>query len=160
MTCALCWSSILYRNLLRLLPVELRREFGPEIALVFDDDLRDAWLQNGVWGMVVVWRCAVLELFLAGLSNACGAPGALVALISWVTSAFCLGGELALARAHAPASTGIPDAAQAVWCVVVWPSLVAAIVSFAAVRAGISVAPLQLTNHHDLHSSAVERPDA
>ncbi|HYP14203.1 MAG TPA: hypothetical protein VEQ63_09780 [Bryobacteraceae bacterium] len=157
MTRTLAWSSILYRNLLRMCPVELRDQFGSEMTLVFEDDLHDAWLKDGLWGVVSVWRCAVPELLHSGLSNACSTPSILVALISFVASACCLGGELALARIHAPASGNPTGLAEAVLAVIVWPSLTAAAVSFTAVRAGTQVAPLRLTPHDDRHSRGLER---
>lgn len=156
MTRALCWSSILYRNLLRVCP-ERREEFGAEMTLVFEDDLREACLDRGARGFICVWRCAASELLHAGLSRACAAPSVIVALTSFVASAFCFGGELALARAHALGSTSTMSLAEAIWAVVMWPSLTAAAVSSIAVRAGTRVAPLRLTDDDDPHSPAMER---
>jgi hypothetical protein len=135
------WSSTVYGNLLRVCPEELRKDFGAEMALVFSDDLRDAWLKAGIQGVIRVWLCASGELLQIGLSNACAAPRFIVALISCAASAICLGGELALARAHASPGANTPPLADAIWAVVVWPSLAAALVSFTAVFVGARSAP-------------------
>jgi hypothetical protein len=128
-----CFSTI-YRTLLWVCPKELRRDFGPDMELVFADDLAESWLEAGIPGVIRVWRCAVSELLPIVLSNAASAPGLIGSVISCGLCAICFGGELMLARAHS--STGVATLAltEAIRTLVVWPSLTAAFVSFVAVR--------------------------
>jgi hypothetical protein len=132
-----CFSTI-YRNLLWVCPKELRRDFGPDMELVFADDLSESWLEAGIPGVIRVLRCAVGELLPIALSNAASAPGLIGSVISCGLCAICFGGELMLARAHTSTAgaTGVATLAltEAIRTVVVWPSLMAALVSFVAVR--------------------------
>jgi hypothetical protein len=144
MTRAVRWSSAVYARLLCLHPSELRSAFGIEMRAVFEDDLRDALAERGASGILAVWWCTAVELLSAGLATAFEARGIVVPLISSAASALSLGGELALARAHGDVAS-MPSVADAFLAVVVWPSLTAAAVSFIAVRSGVRVAPLRLT---------------
>jgi hypothetical protein len=57
-----------YGRLLRLYPRAFRERFGPEMAQLFDDQLRDARSESGTRGVAVTWFRTVIDL----VSNAIG----------------------------------------------------------------------------------------
>jgi hypothetical protein len=127
MTRLLNWSSIIYSRLLWVCPKDLRRDFGPEMKLLFDDILAESWAEAGIPGIVRVWFGALGELIQIAFVNAAGAPGAIVPAISCALSAICFGGQLMLIRST-------PGTGDALWPVVIWPSLTAGAVSLLATR--------------------------
>lgn len=132
MTRLVRWSAAIYSRLLYVCPEELRRDFGPEMTLVFTDDLTDSWQEAGMPGFVRAWRCAAVDLLQTGAPAAFRAPAILVPLLCCGATAICFGGELMLARAHSPIGSN-PPILDAIRTVVILPSLAAALVSSTAV---------------------------
>jgi hypothetical protein len=57
----------LYGWLLFAYPGPLRRRFGQEMVLVFEDEVRAAWEERGFEGACRIWCCAATELFRVAL---------------------------------------------------------------------------------------------
>jgi len=99
------WSARLYSGVLFLYPIDLRRDFGAEMAGVFSEDLADAWLNRRVAGAVAVWWQAVSELFRIGIPQRFSNRDLLAPAISLAVHFVLIGGLLALATL---AQEGIP----------------------------------------------------
>jgi hypothetical protein len=56
-------SRTVYSKLLFAYPPEFRQQFGPEMVATFSDQMLDEWQQNGVAGLILVWRSSLWELF-------------------------------------------------------------------------------------------------
>lgn len=118
MTRLIPWSSSVYSQLLRVCPPKLRRDFGVEMVLVFTDDLADSTAEAGMRGFLRAWRRAALDLSAIALRTAADSNSVRVPCLSCLLSAvgFFAQGSRA------------PE-------ILVWPSLAAGVVSFAAVQA-------------------------
>src|SRR5579871_1312985 len=57
--------TTLYRALLRTLPADLRREFGDEMARLFDDERRA--LGRRPWRVLVLWISAMSDVLLQAI---------------------------------------------------------------------------------------------
>ncbi|HTS64995.1 MAG TPA: hypothetical protein VMH28_23390 [Candidatus Acidoferrales bacterium] len=75
-------SARIYRRTLAFYPEDLLREFGPEMALVFDEDLARARRQAGMRGVVRVWRQAIGEFVRYALPGRLSGPAFRVPAIS------------------------------------------------------------------------------
>jgi hypothetical protein len=49
------WSCAAYSLILQAYPYSFRREFGPSMAQVFTDSVRDAWRAAGITGLAILW---------------------------------------------------------------------------------------------------------
>jgi len=85
MTIPLPRSSRIYAFLLALYPADLRRNYGPEMALVFAEHLVAARREHGLRGVARVWRQTIgefLRLALPGcLSNSAVRVPAIASLV-------------------------------------------------------------------------------
>ena len=117
MTRLIAWSSLIYGRLLRVCPPELRRDFGPEMVLVFTDDLADCTAEAGVCGFLRTWRRAVLDLSAIALRAAAESNSVRVPCLSCVLSALGFFAQ----------GSRTPE-------ILLWPSLTAGAVSFIAVQ--------------------------
>jgi hypothetical protein len=84
MTNALPLSSRIYGCLLVLYPEDLRRDHGPEMTLVFSEDLDAARREAGMRGVIRVWRCALGEFLRLALPGCASSPTLRVPAISFV----------------------------------------------------------------------------
>lgn len=78
-------SSLVYRLLLHLYPVEIRARWGEEMVEVFESQLSDAWLE--------AWLCAVAELFRIALPLRAAREVVVISFVSVSASGvlfFCL----------------------------------------------------------------------
>src|SRR5579871_4744300 len=89
-------SLRVYRAMLSLYPVELRRDFGSEMIEVFADDLADARQTNGIAGACLVWWCALCEVFRLAVPKLGSNPAIAVPAISFALNALVVRGELML----------------------------------------------------------------
>jgi hypothetical protein len=100
MTPALPMSSRIYDRLLSLYPDDLRRDHGAEMALLFADDLDAARREEGLHGVIRVWRYAIAEFFRLALPGLLASPAvrvSLIALAVFIAAAF---GRVVVARHH------------------------------------------------------------
>jgi hypothetical protein len=74
MTNSLPLSSRLYGRLLVLYPDDLRRDYGVEMALAFAEDLDTARRDEGLRGVIRVWRCALCEFLRFALPGHASNP--------------------------------------------------------------------------------------
>jgi hypothetical protein len=96
-------SAALYRLLLRLYPVDIRRRWEAEMAETFALQLADAW-QDARWrGAFAVWRCALAEIFQVALPAQAAREGVVIPIVSLAGSGtlffgliWALGNSLAL----------------------------------------------------------------
>lgn len=133
------WSSRVYSKLLRLYPEDLRRDFGTEMALVFAEDLAEAWSERGVRGAIGVWRRALGEIVPVALLSRASEAEIAVPALSFALSVITHGAQLMLALEQ------VSRLEVAILNIVMLPSIAAAAISMVAIRAGRgSVAPLIL----------------
>ncbi len=62
-------SEQVYRALLIFYPAEYRREYGPLMVQVFRDICRDAYRQNGAWGVLESWLPVLLDLAITAVEE-------------------------------------------------------------------------------------------
>jgi hypothetical protein len=55
-------SRQLYSVVVKLYPATLRRTFAAEMLDVFEAQLAEAWIQDGVFGLMQVWSCVITEV--------------------------------------------------------------------------------------------------
>jgi capsular polysaccharide biosynthesis protein len=55
-------SGKIYERLLALYPSEHRREYGPAMAQLFNDQCRDAWTESRGWGLALLWLRTSIDL--------------------------------------------------------------------------------------------------
>jgi hypothetical protein len=85
-------SARIYGWLVDFYPEDLRRDFGEEMVLVFEEELRDA----GLAGAVRVWRRALVEFVRLALPNCVANPVLRVPAIMLAFCAFSMGTDLVL----------------------------------------------------------------
>jgi len=93
MTDFLRWNSAAYRNLLTVYPEEFRREYAPELSLVFAEDLADAWSERGAAGACQVWWCALGEVVRIALPGQWSNPAVSVPATAFALTVAMLGAE-------------------------------------------------------------------
>jgi hypothetical protein len=81
MTTSLTLSSHLYECLLLLYPEDLRRDYGAEMALAFAEDIDTARRDAGIWGVIRIWRCALVEFLRFALPGHASNPAFRVPVI-------------------------------------------------------------------------------
>jgi hypothetical protein len=79
-------SRIVYSALLFAYPGEFRRRFGSEMLNTFSDQLSDEWAQNGVVGLLRVWRSATIELFSVAVPLQLRSPTTTAMALSFLIS--------------------------------------------------------------------------
>jgi hypothetical protein len=145
MTGILARSIWLYEKLLLLYPADLRREFGSEMALIFAEDLKSAWGDARIAGVLQIWWYAVRELVTVALPAQRSNPCILVPALAFALVATGQSAELCLVL-HQFTRMDASVLFDAIRLVVLLPSLLTACVSFVVTRvyAGSSIAALQL----------------
>lgn len=78
------WSLRAYPRLLVLYPVNLRRDFGPEMLEAFAHDLSSECAARGIKGAIHVWRITLRETIRIGLPAWLEIPAVAVPAISSV----------------------------------------------------------------------------
>jgi hypothetical protein len=78
-------SRVLYGSLLMVYPKELRGRFGEEMEIVFVASLRDA-ADQGVGGLLRVWRLALCELVTVALPSRLSSSAVMAAAVSLVAA--------------------------------------------------------------------------
>jgi hypothetical protein len=101
MTDTLPLSSRIYNRLLVLYPEDLRRDYGPEMALVFAEDLDAARRDAGMRGVIRVWRCALGEFLRFALPGCASSPAVRVPAVWFALSSGIMGAEMAMTLRHA-----------------------------------------------------------
>jgi hypothetical protein len=125
MTMLLSWSTRLYTGLMFLYPARLRRDYGPEMALVFTEDLEAAWRARRVHGFTRVWLNAIAEIVTVAAPALRGNPCVVVPAISFaMTASFQM---LALIAASGDAAKDLAAPAQIVVAVMVIGAMNAAV---------------------------------
>jgi phytoene/squalene synthetase len=141
------FSAKLYQGLLLLYPEDLRSEYGPEMALVFTEDLAEAWRHSRLAGVLRVWRCALSES--AGMVVHCQSANPYIAVpaAAFFVTAAMLTFELSLALRHAPAIVLEERRwVRALGAIILEPSLVTALIAWAVVRLSKSTTTIALAN--------------
>ncbi len=82
-------SARIYGRLLALYPEKLRRDFGSDMALVFADDLDAARREEGLSGVIRVWRCALGEVFRYALPEQASSAPARIAAV-WLAQSIAI----------------------------------------------------------------------
>jgi len=138
-------SAWLYERLLLLYPDDLRRDFGPEMALAFVDDLEEGWREARVAGVLQVWWWTLRELLTVALPSQRSNPSVLVPLLSFVLAAVVQGAELCVVLHHV---TRVDSTllSNAIGFDVLLPSSLNALVALVVTRvlANYSITALQL----------------
>ena len=137
MTGMLRVNTRVYDGILRLYPVDLRREFGPDIRAAFAEDLEDAWQFRGLAGAASIWWYAMCELFRIALPGVKANPQIAVPLVSLGFNVVVVGIEALLYLFYATAPKGL-DGALSVWSagkIVFGTSVVVTLIAWAVVRA-------------------------
>ena len=120
-------SIRIYEKLLLLYPEELRRDFGGEMVLAFADDLKQAWGDARIAGVMQIWWYAVRELITVALPAQGSNPYVLSPAIAFLATAMGQTGIIWIGSHAAP----IGDAQLAVMLsTVVITSLMNAFVAF------------------------------
>ena len=88
-----------YGLLVILYPRDLRRHFGEEMTEVFDQQLREAWDQRGLAGLLRVWLWAIGELLCVALPAQLAQPIIVVPTLSLISNSFLF---LVILRALSP----------------------------------------------------------
>jgi hypothetical protein len=96
MTNSADWSAHLYGRLLLLYPDDLRRDFGAEMVLAFNDDMASARRDAGVRGVLRVWRCALGEVMRLALPAHLASPAVLVPALLLAFTFATIGFEIML----------------------------------------------------------------
>jgi hypothetical protein len=82
--------SRFYQAILLLYPADFRHEFGCEMAMIFEEQLEDAF-RRGFSEVTLVWWCAVRETLTLALPMRASDPAVIAPAVSWVaTSAVML----------------------------------------------------------------------
>ncbi len=138
-------SIWLYEKLLLLYPENLRRDFGSEMALAFAEDLRSAWGDARIAGVLQIWWYALRELVTVALPAQRSNPCVLVPALAFAFVAAGQSAELCLAL-HQVTRVEASLLFDAIRLVVLLPSLLTACVAFVVTRvyAGSSIAALRL----------------
>jgi hypothetical protein len=131
MTRFLQWSSRAYETLLILYPRELRQEFGSDMALVFDEDVRWAYRTKGALGVIQVWWCAAVEIVRIAVPSHCTNPHVAVPAITFALSVAMTGTQASLAYRHSGFQKVLLR--EAIGYVVLLPSLAQSAIAFASV---------------------------
>jgi hypothetical protein len=95
-------SSHIYGRLLALYPEDLRRDFGADMAVVFEEDLETARREEGMRGAIRVWRCALGEFLRYALPHRASSPAVRVSAVWFALSFAVMTFEMAMAMRHAP----------------------------------------------------------
>jgi hypothetical protein len=130
MTDTLPLSSRIYNRFLILYPEDLRRDYGPEMALVFADDLDAARREEGLRGVLRVWRCALGEFLRLALPVHAAHPAVRVPAISLAVFICATSAEMAMAYPQAP---NLPMFFHAVGMALALPFFVSPVISLFAV---------------------------
>lgn len=132
------FSAWLYRKLLWAYPPDLRRDFGDEMALIFDADLEER-------GVTATWRCALAELVTIALPGLKSNPLVLVPALSFAFAALSLTVELGCAVHFSP-PMGAAKLLEQFRLIVFLPSTLNAVVALVVTRfyASRAVTTLQL----------------
>jgi hypothetical protein len=125
-------APLLYTRLLALYPEPLRREFGAEMALVFAEDLESARRDQGLCGVVRVWRCALGEFVRFALPGHLSSPVVRVPAIASGVFICAMTGQIAFFWRHAPS---VPAFFQVLAVALFLPMFVTPAVSLLAVWA-------------------------
>jgi hypothetical protein len=129
---ALPLSSRIYGRLLVLYPEDLRRDFGADMALVFAEDLRTARRDEGLRGIIRVWRCALGEFLRLALPGYTSSPAVRVPAVWFALSTVIMSAEMAMAVRHTPV---VRTPLHAVFAALLLPSLGTPLVSLVAMWA-------------------------
>ena len=86
MTSAARVSCSLYKILLLTYPRDFRLRFGSEMATTFSDLVGGEWEQNGLPGVVRVWRSALAEVFSVAVPLQLQSPIAVATSLSLLSS--------------------------------------------------------------------------
>ena len=138
-------SARVYAALLPLYPPDLLRDFGPEMAEAFAEDLADALQHRGLAGGIRVWWRSLCELVRIALPRQAENPAFAVPCILFALSETLISAELMLAIGQKSGASAISDMhLVAIPVITLWPSTLAALTALAAVRAGNRGLPAQL----------------
>jgi len=98
-------STRVYGGILTLYPPELRSEFGPEMRELFSEDLKDAWRNSGLVGVIGIWWCALCEILRIALPAQSSNPAFAVPVMAWAFSTLSVCCEFATVRDPTPIQT-------------------------------------------------------
>ncbi len=137
-------SIWLYEKLLLLYPENLRRDFGSEMALAFAEDLRSAWGDARIAGVLQIWWYALRELVTVALPGQRSNRSVLCPVLSFVLCACTQSAELWIGS-HQARGVEYPPLFDSI-VLIVGPSLLNACVACIVTRvyAHSSIATLQL----------------
>jgi hypothetical protein len=142
-------SARVYGGMLLLYPLDLRREFGPEMGELFGEDLMDGWRSSGFAGVLRVWWCAVCEVLRVAIPGQRTNPAFVVPAIAFVFSLLAQCGPLLSIR-HALAQESSTSVLLVVLCALVLPSVVTAMTAVVVVHIGkVRVVSLGLSSLDD-----------
>lgn len=146
MTHTLSLSSRIYGRLLVLYPEDLRRGYAAEMALVFAEDLETARREEGIRGVIRVWRCALGEFLRFALPSHASSPAIRVPAVWFALSTVIMSAEVAMAQHHSPA---IASPFHAILAALLLPALSTPLMSLAVMWGcrGDAVISLNLSGH-------------